>query len=272
MKVVYSIAHLPPPHLRVLVEQGRSWAIEYHCHTTTVKCDQQYWSHIPIVWKKLNSYDLQRYFIFTWSCPKLKTEWLKESIPDEPFAQAQKAILELVGIVTLLICNNTRAFRRERHSSSSTRRRDRRCFDEITGHMSDRLFRNMFRMSRLPFELLVGILRPNLFAYEGTDEAMEIERQWHKNGKCTDIFTKVAVSLQVLTGSSPLDLELEFDLGLSTIQEIFDDFLTACANRLKMASLPADARSLESCALQFAFSRNGINPLPGCIMHLMVSL
>lgn len=139
----------------------------------------------------------------------------------------------------------------------------RRTFTEITKHLSDRAFRDCFRMSRPSFDFLLDIVRRDISKFSDQEE-MEEERS-HRSGNSTQAQIILAVAIRMLAGGSTHDIALAFDIGFSTVYTYLHSVVDSISNRIHLDSIPTNERELRTSALKFATSRPSVNPLPGCV-------
>ena len=139
-----------------------------------------------------------------------------------------------------------------------SRTRFRVTFQIIVSNLSDAEFRRAFRVSKTSFQRLLNALSLAL--------DRDVNQARRSSGGEVESAVRLAVTLRMLAGGSYHDQMLSFNLGRSTVFQIFHDTISAIVKTLKMPGVPLhDVDKLMELSTRFNESRQNPSPLFGCV-------
>lgn len=108
----------------------------------------------------------------------------------------------------------------------------RRKFEDVTQHLNDRQFKEVYRMSREAFDFLLSIYRTDISSFDPDQE--EEEEEVHRKGNVTMAATRLAIFLRMLAGGSAYDIMLAYDVGRSSVYSIMIELIDITVYEKKM--------------------------------------
>lgn len=178
----------------------------------------------------------------------------------DPVGHEDEAFLVLV----VLLCVLSKCRRRRTITSEALCRIKRRSlvrrtitFQHIVDELSERDFRESFRIGKSGFNKLLELVRPDL------ERSTEMGALSGRNTISAE--TRLALTLRLLAGASYVDIRLAFRIGRTTVYDVFHATVAALDKALSLPGLPTDPEDLNDIATKFRLSRCFKNPLPFCV-------
>lgn len=128
-------------------------------------------------------------------------------------------------------------------------------FWEATGNMSEKQFKNCYRLSKKSFRKFLSEVRPYVSSFEKHES--EEECKAHMAGCQIEVVVKLAIFLRILAGASQWEPALAYGVGKSTVAFTFRTIVKVMLLILPMQDLlhSNDMAGFKTASLRFLQSR-----------------